>query len=452
MRIFGYQRHSFRGLLVPVSVAKSSTGFSILGLTAAKSALLRKGLQAFFSGPLPSFTVKLPRNAEIEAILAPVLLSLQCNVSQLSSESDSALLLYGTLDLSGHLKSPPVVERELDQLAREAGISLIITGENINLSLTYWIASKDIPSAYHQAWRYVLRNQEKRPLKQIKVDREALEENPFRGILGLVEAKKALCYAIAGELPLLFYGPPGSGKTLLLKRAHALFPLLEGERAQEVSTIHERMCKRAPVVEIEPGTSCQNLLQGTPPFLSLAHGGALIVDELSFQRPKVRSLLTHLMDTHHTGAYPVECTLLSATNGCRCANFGSPQGVCRCSQQQIDQFWNQIGWPFLDRFAVALALEPEPLIGGKILPFLYTPEAMMHVRSLKKMREEEGTTHLFPLYSKVMTYDQKSLRRAKLCCTLAQVIADWEGKEQVSKDVMERAYSLYRLPKDRHYR
>ncbi|MGE4455167.1 MAG: ATP-binding protein [Sphaerochaeta sp.] len=452
MHIFGYQRNGFEGLLVPVSLAKSNAGLSILGLSVTKAALLRKGLQAFFSGPLPSFTVKLPKNTEIETILAPVLLALQCGASQLSPESDCALLVHGTLDLSGHLKSPPVVERELDQLAREAGISLIITGENIRLSLTYWIASKDIPSAYHQAWHHVLRHQERRPPKQTKENLELLEKDPFNGILGLVEAKKALCYAVAGELPLLFYGPPGSGKTILLKRAQALLPPLQGERAQEVSAIHERVCRQAPVVEIEPRTSSLKLLQGTPPFLSLAHGGILMVDELSSQRPKVITLLAHLMDTHHTGLYPVQCTLLAATNGCRCANLGSPHGVCRCSQQQIDQYWNKIGWPFLDRFAIAIALEPEALIGGKMLHFHYTPDAMDHVRSVKKKREAEGTAHLFPLYSKVMAHDQKSLRRAQLCCTLAQVIADWEGKEQVSKEVMERAYSLYLLPKDRHYR
>jgi magnesium chelatase family protein len=138
-------------------------------------------------------------------------------------------------------------------------------------------------------------------------------------------------------------------------------------------------------------------------------------------------------------------------NGCRCANLGNPNGICRCTNAQIDQFWGQVGWPLLDRFAIAIALEPEPLLAGSVRTFHVDMEAMEHVRSLQSVRKQEGIAHLFPRYSKVMAHTQRSLRRAKLCCTLAQVIADWEGKEEVTLEIMEQAYSLYLLPKDRHY-
>ncbi len=146
--------------------------------------------------------------------------------------------------------------------------------------------------------------------------------------------------------------------------------------------------------------------------------------------------------------------MIAATNGCRCANLGNPNGICRCTQAQIDQFWGGLlGYPpLLDRFAIALALEPEPLLTGTVEAFHVDMKAIEHIRSLQSVRKQEGVAHLFPpRYSKVMAHTQRSLRRAKLCCTLAQVIADWEGKESVTQEIMEKAYSLYLLPKDRHY-
>nr|WP_319474720.1 ATP-binding protein [uncultured Sphaerochaeta sp.] len=451
MHIYGYQRTGFNGTLLRVQVAKTSTSFSIRGLSLDKSSRLKRDLRVYYQGPLPQISIQVPPHASLECILAPVLLVLLCVEKNLLEISNHSILLFGAVDLSGTLVSPPPLQRELVKLCTEAGISLILTGENIPSIHKNCISCPSIASALSQLWRFALRH----PENEIQIEeagkKHASEEEPFSGILGLQEAKRALCYAVAGEIPLLFYGPPGSGKSLLLNRTKALLPPLRGERAQEVWAIHGKQSKISPLLRLEAGMSQQKILAGTPPWISRAHGGALLVDELSNQKPKVRTTLAQSLDTYQVGDYPLHCTMVAATNGCRCANLGAPHGVCRCTQTQIDQFWGMLGWPLLDRFAIALALEPEPLLTGTVQAFHVDRKAMEHVRSLQTKRKSEGVAHLFPRYSKVMAHTQRSLRRAKLCCTLAQVISDWEGKESVTQEIMEKAYSLYLLPKDRHY-
>ena len=451
MHIYGYQRTGFTGTLLRVQVAKSNTTFTIRGLSQAKASRLKGEVKAYYQGPLPRLSIQVPAHSSIDGILAPVLLAMICMEKNLLEISKHSILLYGTIDLTGSLISLPPLHRELTQLCAEAGISLILSGENISPINEHCISCPSIASALSQLWRFALLHPENEIQSKETGKKHTLEEDPFFGILGLQEAKQALCYAVAGEIPLLFYGPPGSGKSLLLNRTKALLPPLLGERAQEVWAIHGKQSKESPLLRLEAGMSQQKILAGTPPWISRAHGGALLVDELSNQKPKVRTTLAQLLDTHQVGDYPLLYSMVAATNGCRCANLGNPHGICRCTQVQIDQFWGLIGWPLLDRFAIALALEPEPLLTGTVQAFHVDRKAMEHVRSLQPKRKSEGFAHLFPRYSKVMDHTQRSLRRAKLCCTLAQVIADWEGKESVTQEIMEKAYSLYLLPKDRHY-
>lgn len=450
MHIYGYQRTGFTGTLLQVQVSRTSTSFTIRGLSLDKSSRLKQDLRAYYQAPLPKLSIQVPPYASLECILAPVLLVLLCMEKNLLEISNHSILLYGTIDISGTLVSPPPLQRELTRLCEEAGISLVLTGENIP-TVHNSISCPSIASALSQLWRFALRHPENEIQSEEAGKKHTMREDPFSGILGLQEAKHALCYAVAGELPLLFYGPPGSGKSLLLSRTKALLPPLREERAQEVWAIHGRQTKESPLLRLEAGMSHQKILAGTPPWICRAHGGALLVDELANQKPKVRTTLAQLLDTYQVGEYPLHCTIVAATNGCRCANLGGAHGVCRCTQTQIDQFWGMLGWPLLDRFAIALALEPEPLLTGTVEAFHVDKKAMEHVRSLQPKRKREGFAHLFPCYSKVMAHTQKSLRRAELCCTLAQVIADWEGKESVTLEIMEKAYWLYLLPKDRHY-
>ena len=58
------------------------------------------------------------------------------------------------------------------------------------------------------------------------------------GVIGQVVARRALEIAVAGRHNLAFCGPPGVGKTLLVRAAAGLLPLLDEDEAAEVSRIH----------------------------------------------------------------------------------------------------------------------------------------------------------------------------------------------------------------------
>jgi magnesium chelatase family protein len=57
-------------------------------------------------------------------------------------------------------------------------------------------------------------------------------------VIGQPQAKRALEIAAAGEHSVLFTGPPGSGKTMLVKRLPGLLPELTEAQALELATLH----------------------------------------------------------------------------------------------------------------------------------------------------------------------------------------------------------------------
>jgi len=56
-------------------------------------------------------------------------------------------------------------------------------------------------------------------------------------VVGQEHAKRALLVAAAGGHNLLFFGPPGSGKSMLASRMPSILPLLSHEQALEVAAI-----------------------------------------------------------------------------------------------------------------------------------------------------------------------------------------------------------------------
>jgi magnesium chelatase family protein len=189
-------------------------------------------------------------------------------------------------------------------------------------------------------------------------------------VVGQPLARRALEIALAGHHNLVLCGPPGIGKTLLLRCAPDLVPPLEGDEAIEVSRIYSvagLLDRRAPLLHERPfraphhTVSTQALVGGGPRVrpgeASLAHRGILMLDEmLQFRSDALDALREPLEGGAVTIArvdgaltMPARFTLLAAFNPCPCGWRGSRQRECTCEDAAARRYLARLSGPLRDR-------------------------------------------------------------------------------------------------------
>ncbi len=196
--------------------------------------------------------------------------------------------------------------------------------------------------------------------------------------------KLALCVCAAGRHNLLFAGPPGAGKSALLRRLPGLLPpTLPGERL-DVLRIHTAAGIALPSGDQRPfraphhTSSAASLLGGgadvRPGEATLAHHGVLFLDELpEFRRDALEGLRQPLEDGVVTVGraraavrLPADFTLVAAMNPCPCGFRGHPQRPCRCPPPLVQRYEARVSGPLLDRIDLQVevpALPPDAFRG-----------------------------------------------------------------------------------------
>ncbi|WP_199617931.1 YifB family Mg chelatase-like AAA ATPase [Paenibacillus alkalitolerans] len=198
------------------------------------------------------------------------------------------------------------------------------------------------------------------------------EDEDYADILGQHGAKRALTIAAAGMHNIILIGPPGSGKTMLIRRLPSIMPPLTDEEALEVTKIYSTaglLSERGALVRKRPFRSPHHTISPNglvggggvpkPGEISLAHRGVLFLDELpEFSRNVLEVLRQPLEDAKVTISrartsltFPASFMLAASMNPCPCGYRGHNDAhrSCTCNPNRIAGYRSRLSGPLLDR-------------------------------------------------------------------------------------------------------
>ncbi|MGB1099627.1 MAG: ATP-binding protein [Flavobacteriales bacterium] len=259
-------------------------------------------------------------------------------------------------------------------------------------------------------------------------------EGGWTHITGGGKAKTWLCIGAKFRMHVMLVGPPGVGKSSLVRAAHALLPL---DSAQS-----------KPFLAPHPAGGVGGLLgswrrgEAVPGAWAQADRGVLFLDEFSEWTRPARESLRHIMDTGSLHLHRAEGSahwasdpwIVAAMNLCAC---GQHPERCACDPAEKRRYRRKVSAPLLERFPIQLDMGghdvaecPKPwdackawVQDARVPPDTWTEEAMRLAKTMEKHARMSKRVH-------------HHLRR------LAGGHALWEGRERVLTDDVQAAFDV----------
>ncbi|SDL97855.1 YifB family Mg chelatase-like AAA ATPase [Halarsenatibacter silvermanii] len=295
-------------------------------------------------------------------------------------------------------------------------------------------------------------------------------------IQGQRSARRAAAVAAAGRHNLMFFGPPGSGKTTIARSIPDLMPPLSSEERREIMLIASAAGEKIPAGRpwrdphhsITPAGLGGGGRSPTPGEVTLAHRGVLFLDELPEFDRRVLELLRqplqdgyiHLVRHEYNLRMPADFMLVAALNPCPCGFFGQSSQNCRCSRNQIISYRSRLSGPLLDR--IAMQVEVPALSTDEIV---YTSpdesldarlkKAVLRARNFQKSRNDghfnsqlagDKIADICRLGSSEKKFLAEALNRLEISkrgydiiLRLARTIADMEKTDKVESSHLAEA-------------